>query len=437
MIDEKMQFNVGTLSSTQGVANGLLEGSMRVAAPIDKPANPSILPTRKHEVELIICASCPYQIPEITARLVQLLEGGPVDWDFIEQEAIRHGVFPLIYANREVQTRVPAPILNRMGITVRSLVAGNMALSAELVSILELFRAEAIPVTPFKGPVLSVAAYGRISARTFSDLDILVRREDVSKAIDLLTQRGYEPDFDLTRFGLNEYLRSEHALPMHTQSGGVNLDLHWRLTERNFLRTSATEDLLSRTTVVDLMGYRMPSLCIEDLVLYLCVHGAKDDWRKLEWICCLVELIRTHPLLNWTFILQSAARTRSARALRLGLLLGIGLFRLTLPAEVEREARSDRMAASLANELVGKMLQVDLDASWLSRRTRRWVFLFRISTSWRDRFRMLFFTIFRIPHPESRELLVLPRSLRSAYYILRPMRLFLDFMVRLTEFRRS
>jgi hypothetical protein len=400
---------------------------------VHKPANLTVSGTHAREIEVIICASCPCEIPEITARLIELLED-PLDWAFLEQEATWHGVFPLIYSNPEVQRRTSAEVLDRIGTSARSLVAQNLALSAELVSILELFRAKAVPSMPFKGPVLSVAVYGRLSARTFSDLDILVHRDDVSRAINVLSQRGYQSDFDLTRFGLKEYLRSEHAVPMYNRSRGVNLDLHWRLTERNFLRMSPTEDLLRRGTVVNVMGYPMPSLSIEDLLLYLCVHGAKHQWKRLEWICCLVELIRTNPLMDWTSVLHRARQTRTTRALNLGLLLGLHLFRLSLPAEIASDAQNDRTASRLAKESISGMFRANYKVSWLSKRTRRWMVVLWVSDSWRDRFRMVFFTLFRIPHPEARELFVLPRSISYIYYVLRPVRLVLNCVLQLGEF---
>ena len=394
------------------------------------------MPDHKRGVELIVCASCPYEVPEITSRLVQLLDG-PVEWDFIEDAATRQGVLPLMYANREIQTRAPAAVLSRMGVAVRALVAQNFALTTELAGILEDFRAEGIPVLTFKGPVLSVAVYGRIGVRTSSDLDILVPEEFVSRALDLLSQSGYRSEFDLAKFGLKEYVRAEHAIPMHHSARGVNLDLHWRLTERHFLQTTATRDLFDRSIPITVMGHSMASFCFEDLLLYLCVHGAKDDWRKLEWICCLVELVRTQPSLNWSFVLKNAAQTRTTRALNLGILLSIALFRLTVPAAIDTAAQSDLPAVSLADGLVSRLMQPDLRGSWLPWRVRKYIFAFRVSSSWRDRFRIFFCTVFRIPHPEARELLLLPRSLRSAYYILRPLRLFWSLLIRLTESLRS
>src|SRR2546430_3203484 len=67
----------------------------------------------------------------------------------------------------------------------------NLLMLWELLEILDLFTEQGIRALPYKGPVLAAIEYGNLAARTFCDLDILVRKEDATRARDLLVARGY------------------------------------------------------------------------------------------------------------------------------------------------------------------------------------------------------------------------------------------------------
>jgi hypothetical protein len=70
--------------------------------------------------------------------------------------------------------------------------AGDGAhLCGQLLEAAALVEAHDIPVQAFKGPVLSVLAYGAVGQRGFNDLDLLVRRVDLPTVRRLLERRGY------------------------------------------------------------------------------------------------------------------------------------------------------------------------------------------------------------------------------------------------------
>ena len=52
-----------------------------------------------------------------------------------------------------------------------------------------------IDIIPFKGPIFSMRTTGGLSHRPFTDIDVLVRREDVPKALGVLTDAGYREFF--------------------------------------------------------------------------------------------------------------------------------------------------------------------------------------------------------------------------------------------------
>jgi hypothetical protein len=198
---------------------------------------------------------------------------------------------------------------------------------AELERVAQLLDGAGIAWAVFKGPVLALSIYSASRVRAFSDLDILVRADDLYRAEALLRTTGAtldeEQDWpEMSRVGLAEVA---WTLPMGTQ-----LDLHWHVVARADWRRSfrlATADLLDRAVRVRLVdgnadgdragsgeGSLVPTFDPLDTVVHLAVHGSMSGGHRLRWALDLHQaLCRFDPdpveLAEW------ARRTGSELAL--------------------------------------------------------------------------------------------------------------------------
>jgi len=136
---------------------------------------------------------------ERAGQIRRLIREG-IDWPYLIEASSRHGLSPLLYKYFESDPveGVPKDILDRLRDRFRNNVLWNLARTRELLRLLDLFSQEGIQAIPYKGPVLSVMAYGDLSLRQFDDLDIFVRRDEVRRVMDLLSNEGYPVDFILT-----------------------------------------------------------------------------------------------------------------------------------------------------------------------------------------------------------------------------------------------
>jgi Uncharacterised nucleotidyltransferase len=102
----------------------------------------------------------------------------------------------------------------------------NMRLAGELLGLLEVLEAQNIPAVPYKGPVLAAFAYSNLRLREFADINVLVRKEEVIRAQELLLAEGYQPQYRLTTVQEAAFLRynCEHTI-VHS-NGGSAVDLH-------------------------------------------------------------------------------------------------------------------------------------------------------------------------------------------------------------------
>lgn len=376
---------------------------------------------------LLLCSRRTFGAPDVE-RLKHCCEQ-PLDWSFIISEGDRHGVLPLLYAALQqwdcVKT-LPPESRSDLQASVRSTVGRNLTLISELIRILRLFAAENIRALPFKGPVTAMAAYGDCFLRSYSDLDILLDKKDLARARDLLGQSGYAPAVSLTPREEKGYLKTECALQLRDQDRGFVVELHWRFHERNASVDLPLHEVWDRSTQSSLGGTTIRTLDLQDLLLYLCVHGAKHCWERLEWISCVAELIARNPGLDWSAVIKRAERCRTVRLLHLGLLLSHRLFDTRFPKLVEERLTRDPHAHSLCESVVDWLFDKPAGTHY-QQRAARYRFMLRARERRTDKFRIVLFSALKPPHPDAEEWLHLPSKLSYLHYLVRPLRLLSEY----------
>jgi hypothetical protein len=384
----------------------------------------------EHRTECELLRVCANRQPSEAAQaLIRKLTSGETDWNYLSIAAETHRLIPLLYRNLAdiCGDGVPGHVLRRLQQAYVSNAAHNLRLTGELLRLTDLLEGEGIEVVPFKGPVLADLLFHNVALRTFGDLDILVRPRDVKRAKQVLLADGYEPEFILSGKIEAEYIRSEHAFQFQKPGGGFVVELHWRFGSRNQVFPVDPKEVWARLEHRTFQGREIRTLAQEDLLLYLCVHGAKHGWDRLEWICCISELVRTEPGVNWDEIARRARRSGAERALYVALLLASTLADLKLPPLIAEGIRSDVAAQALAWQAGERLFLTEPNHS--VREVYRHMFYLRARERWVDRARILLFSTARVPHPLAKDwyLFKVPASMSFLYYLLRPMRLMREY----------
>ena len=342
---------------------------------------------------------------------------GPLDWDFLCVQADEQAVLQLV--QRRVATRyadrVPGPVLARMAEESRWLTQHSQALTRELLDLLTLFSKSDIPVLPFKGPTLGLQAYGDPALRAFADLDVLVRPADLEDARAVLLNAGFFPSFPTTP-ARRALLVRRGSHEGFERDDGVAVELHWRIAGAISDFGLDYARLWSRLGVVSLGGRLVPALHPVDLLLVLCIHGAKHAWERLAWICDVAELIRSTPDMDWTAVVAEAELLKAGRVLGLGLLLADELLDSPLPPHVATLVRSDRALAPLAASVRGWLFQPP--------RAGAGTFRFHLGTrvGWWRKTQMALHSLTALNQQDLGGV-KLPDAVLPLYYVARPVRL--------------
>jgi hypothetical protein len=305
-------------------------------------------------------------------------------------------------------------------------------LTARLLELLDLFQAAEVPVLVLKGPVLAQLLYGDPTARSYSDLDILVRRKDAPRAARVLEENGYplRTPFIWTSLpnliSRNKELNFVHAI-------GVDVDLQWEVGPAGFPFRFDPEVLWSSMTVIEIAARGVPTLNSDCLLLFLCVHGAVHAWSNRAWVRDVERLIvlrrEAGQDLDWRGVLELAKRTGCLRPVLLGALLAYDLFvpAAPVPPDVLDQARAIPAVARLAGE-VKQRLNADVVVGPSSFETTR--FNARLTPNVWARVKC-YAALLKAPTEADARLLRLPPALTGLYYPFRVVRLVGKYGLRL------
>jgi len=354
---------------------------------------------------------------------IEKLCTGRVDWEKIYTLAIQHRILPLVYRNSRAHCAdlVPSETLEKGKVAYKNNGMQNLMMVGHLIRILSLLHENNIAAVPFKGPVLALSLYGDPALRSFGDIDVLIHRKNLNRAVRLLVQQGFLSLFSLNEKQLEKLSRTDNEFPLINQENGVTLDLQWEISGGYFKHPMTLDDLSSPLKDVTVAGKNIPGFSDEDLLLYLCIHGNQHTWKQLDHVCCIAELIRITPNIDWGKIFSTASSCKALRMLRIGLLLVADLFGLTIPAPFASRLKEDRRAIDLAQQLsAGLFSSYDSASSFTSHRFMKYHFLSMDNPLLAIRYAL---RLFFMPTRFDWQLYPLPARLSFLHYIIRPMRL--------------
>src|SRR5438128_2552908 len=108
------------------------------------------------------------------------------DWRSFAAACDYHQVAAIVYCRLQdlVGFTVPSPLLEHLRARFYRVSAYNYHLAAKLIELTSQLEQAHISVLALKGPAAAIMAYGDLALRQYEDLDLVIRAEDVWKAVD-------------------------------------------------------------------------------------------------------------------------------------------------------------------------------------------------------------------------------------------------------------
>jgi hypothetical protein len=311
-----------------------------------RPVNPDLLAP--------LLASARLELSAVDAAIIQSAFADEQNAAALLARLEWHGLVPL--AARHVSSGVfdvPDSLRNALR-TRRHAIAGiNLFMARELERVMDALAAEFVEALPFKGPSLAVAAFGDVSLRQFSDLDILVDEPRVPPAIAVLEAAGYElkPGFRLNAAETRLYLRQGYHLPFRHRDHATELELHWQIAPGAYQVCVDFEQLWSGRMEMPVGSHALPALSAEDHFLLLTINAAKEMWDRVSRVADCAGLLARSAEFDWDSVAERARTIGAERMLWLGAYLATTQMAAPVPSTIARRCGQDPAVVRLAAKL--------------------------------------------------------------------------------------
>jgi hypothetical protein len=281
-----------------------------------------------------------------------------LNWEYIYKLASLHGVSNLVFKNLEKcgnKAFIPSRILTKLEKEYHKTAFINRLLTREYDSILRVYNKNNIKIMPLKGIAFCKQLYNNIGLRPFTDIDILVEKNDLDNSEKLLKDMSYRKK--------NEY-SYKNKRPFHSiywrKEGSffIFLELHWDIDYSDSPFGIKIADVWSRAEVTRNRdrSFYMPSL--EDNIIlnsFHIVRGVNFDHARLPLknFCDLSEIIkRDFNKINWQLLTERSKKYKIIRPVFLVLFLLQKLFHVSIPETIGNEIGRTGLKEEMAQTVI-------------------------------------------------------------------------------------
>jgi hypothetical protein len=184
------------------------------------------------EISLLLLCCRVFLKTEQEEALKKHIQQNKIDWKKVYELSAIHRIRPVVFAIlNKVQEQVDRPILEKFHRFCKRFTSIAFSRKLEADRIIDTLHKRNVKTKLYKGVDFALFAYKDIGIREFSDIDIIIKKEDVPAIVIIMKEEGYEmkeKEF-YNRFP-KEFLRIHKDIVFHKEmaSGvGFTFEFHF------------------------------------------------------------------------------------------------------------------------------------------------------------------------------------------------------------------
>lgn len=281
---------------------------------------------------------------------------GCVDWRRLLDMAGRHRVEALAWHSLgPLDLAIPPAIAAAFSARAATIVERNLRTALECAALRRGFDAAGIDLLFVKGLTLGTLAYGTPYLKMGWDIDLLVAPDRVADAAAVLAASGYVRLVPAPPASLAAWHRRRKESAWHKPDGEYHLDLHSGLSDHRHLIEGIGMGSPRRPVMVA-PEIQLATLESDELVAYLCVHGASSAWFRLKWITDLAALLHAADEGEIDRLYARSQELGAGRAAGQALLLANRLYRIPLGTLLRSTLDRDPIIRWLADVALAQLI---------------------------------------------------------------------------------
>lgn len=285
------------------------------------------------------------------------------NWQNLFKKANAHNVMGYVLKNIKSleELSIPTDFFQKIKKSHLERIALSIALTNSLKDILIKFENDGIRSILLKGALLNSLIYDNISLRTFTDIDLLIKPEDLQRAVGIIESLGY------TKASTNESLaKKEGRTQIHYIKDGLVVDLH--VAAINSSQYSAISKFYDDNLWQNAVQFKFHDTHTwrpqdEDLLIYSCIHlSVHHNYDKMIWLKD-IERILTKLDIDWLRFEEKVIKNNLRTYCYFPLLFAERIFNVEIPHNVLDRLKPQYLSALLFDSLIVKANLIDLYAN--------------------------------------------------------------------------
>ena len=263
------------------------------------------------------------------------------DWDDFSKRIYRSGLSSLIYKNFNQlsnKSSIPETVSGNLKKRYITLFFNNAQKHKDLEKVIKLCNKNNIPIIPLKGIPLIHFIYKDFGLRSMSDIDILVKDNDIEKFKEILLDNGWELDNsqEISPF-VTQMADSQH--PYTFTLGSTKIELHNKLHSGLSSYQINLEKYWLHADEIDLLDGKVYHFSATDFLQHLCFHLHKHlinehnvAMKHFIDIAAFIKKYETE--INWENLISSSKQYNCEVEIRDTLELCRDYFETTIPDDI-------------------------------------------------------------------------------------------------------
>ncbi|NIM59469.1 MAG: hypothetical protein GTO16_11090, partial [Candidatus Aminicenantes bacterium] len=312
---------------------------------------------------------------EIKDRIIEAEENN-LDWDRFLKKAKENGVSAVVYSKLNRIKKdcpcIPLFVFEELKKIYYMNATKNSLIFEELGKVLNTFRKSGIQVIALKGAALAEKIYGNLALRPMTDVDLLVKKEDLFCLDKQMKKLGYRPsdisiddiDFSSTYLTTLDY-RSFSA-------NSASFHVHWHFVNstvpnESYIKNIKIEDIWRDAEKTKIADEETLVMAPHQLLIHLSEHALRitHSLSKLSLLCDIGESVNFYKeRLDWDRLIKDSLKFDLSQMVYISLYFVHRFLETKIPEYVLLKLRPERL--SLGEKIFMNFLSKNKGFSGLS-----------------------------------------------------------------------
>jgi len=328
-----------------------------------------------NEDRLLLCLCRTNRTDWLKKEIIESERKG-IDWDRLLKNTRDNGASGVVYRHLNAIIKdcpnIPLNIYEELKDDYYQTAAKNTVLFEELGKILKTLKKNRLQVIVLKGAALASIVYGNLALRSMSDIDLLVKKEDLFSLDKQMGLMDYRPvdksvndvDFSSTYLTTLDYRRaSQDSYSFH---------IHWHFVNstvpnESYIECVKMENVWQDAEKSDIANVETLVMAPHHFIIHLSEHALRvtHSLSKLSFMCDINEVIRYYQeRYDWDRLIEESLKFNLEKFVYLGLYFTSRFLATEIPEKVLSKLRPKR--PSLGEKIFMKSISNNKHFSGLS-----------------------------------------------------------------------